>query len=140
VLSNLTTITLVCGPNDTVHPTPFSDTGTLYSLRLTCACRIIALSGLSVLDSACREHDIELTDCNPYTFTITPLLHSVNLAVMQHFYDMTNASIWGRDLFNPNNVDDQPAVDWPLFSDNASGVLVRDKEAGYDLAKLVKSL
>jgi len=59
---------------------------------------------------------------------------------MRHFYDMTNVSISGRDLFAPSRLEDQPAVDWPLFSDNTSGVLARDKEAGYDLAKLAESL
>ena len=139
VLSNLTNITIVCGPNDTVQPSPFSAPCTPCFLRLTCGCRIRARSGLSLLDSARREDDIELSDCDPY-YTRTPVLHSVNLAVMRHFYDMTNVSISGRDLFAPSRLEDQPAVDWPLFSDNTSGVLARDKEAGYDLAKLAESL
>jgi hypothetical protein len=59
---------------------------------------------------------------------------------MRHFYDMTNISISGRDLFAPSKLEDQPAVDWPLFADNTSGILARDKEAGYDLGKLADSL
>jgi hypothetical protein len=59
---------------------------------------------------------------------------------MRHFYDMTNVSISGRDLFAPSKLTDQPAIDWPLFADNTSGILARDKEAGYDLGKLADSL
>jgi len=54
VLSNLTNITLVCGPNDTVQPSLFSAPCAPCFLRLTCGCRILALSGLSLLDSARR--------------------------------------------------------------------------------------
>jgi len=53
---------------------------------------------------------------------------------------MTKISISGLDLFAPSKLENQPATDWPLFSDNTSDVLARDKEAGYDLAKLAESL
>ena len=140
VLSNLTNITLICGRNDSAKPAPFTESCTTCFLKLTCGCRILAHSGLSLLDSARKEHEIELGTCN-YLSEIRPaVLHTVNLAVMRHFYDMTNTSINGRDLFAPSRLEEQPAVNWPLFSDNMSGILARDKEAGYDLGKLAESL
>src|SRR5208282_1652643 len=140
ILSNYNNITMLCGPNNTVQPPPFTAPCTPCYLRIGCGCHIRTQSGQSLLDSARREDASELDDCERHWYTKTPVLHSVNLAVMRQFYDMTNKSILGRDLFPPSEMEDHPPIDWPLFSDNTSELLSRDKEAGYDLSKLSEGL
>src|SRR5208282_2412684 len=85
VLSNFTDAQLVCGPNRTVQPSPFTAPCTPCILRIACGCSLRTPSGLSALDSARREHNLELADCNINAQTRTPVLHTVNLAVLQHF-------------------------------------------------------
>jgi len=82
----------------------------------------------------------EIAKSNSSDPTSVSVLHSVNLAVLQNFYNLSNVMIYGRDLFDSTKLVDPQPVDWPLFSQNTSRLLAADTATGYSLNELVDSL
>jgi hypothetical protein len=140
VLSNLMDVQLVCGPDDQLQPNPFTAPCTLCFMHVHCGCSLRSSAGYSILDTARREHGIELSGCNRNATTRSTVQYTVNLALLHTFYVMANYSISGRDLIDPTKIKDLPPIDWPLFSANTSQIVAKDKADSYSLIKLAANL
>ena len=113
VLSNLTDIESVC---DGGHVVPWSTQVCMPCLiRMACNCRL--------------RHRLEwdrpkrtiapMPRCNSNSITASILhpVNPVNLALLHNFYDTTNVSITGRDLFNASELGVPKPLNWPMFAE-----------------------
>ena len=66
--------------------------------------------------------------------------HALNLAVLQTFYELSNASLNGAQLVNVSLLKTVRPISFPFFSDQTSKLLAADESASYSLKKLAESL
>ena len=103
----------------------------LKLLRLECGCSLR-------YDRA--NFALETVQC-PVNFSQTEtVLSAVNLAILQHFYDLSDEIVSGSRLYL-NNQTSQPApLQIPLFGENVSQWIADDEQASYSLTKLAEHL
>ncbi len=83
---------------------------------------------------------IQAWPCAMNDSRVMSVLHSVNLAVLAKFYDLTNASIMSHDLFDFSELKEPKPIEWPIFEADSERLLAADKAAGYSLEKLAISM
>jgi hypothetical protein len=66
--------------------------------------------------------------------------HALNLAVLQTFYELSNASLNGAQLVNVSLLKTVKPINFPIFSDQTYKLLAADGAASYSLKKLTESL
>jgi hypothetical protein len=76
----------------------------------------------------------------PENTTGSTVLHTVNLIVLQHFYDTTNLTVTGKSLMSPENKLTPEGVNWKTYGEKVSNLLAADTSASYSLKKLAESL
>jgi hypothetical protein len=128
VVSNLTSVRSYCG-GDT--RTPLSSEQCVPCLiTLGCSCSLVAN------EIVIRA---ENPDCDNYTSQVQ-VSHALNLAVLQTFYEMSNASLNGAQLVNVSLLKTVQPINLPFFSDQTDKLLAADEAASYSLKKLTESL
>jgi hypothetical protein len=99
-------------------------------VHLDCGCYLNSNGSIIV-----RENDCDTNQ--PLTSSI---LHGINLPLLQTFYDLTNETISGRNLFSPDELKRPTPLHLPVFGHNITQMLAADTAAGYSLEKLASSL
>jgi len=128
VLSNFENIRIVCNGNQTT--TKHIDICKPCILHLQCNCALYATGlNLTADSSTCPEDK---------TFHAS-IWHPINLALLNKFYDQTNLTISGRDLFEPNETLSLQPIQWPTFAENVSRILASDSQKSYSLNKIANS-
>ena len=100
-------------------------------VTVSCGCEL--LSGNTVLAT-------ETYGCTVGESRSNKLLHGVNLALIQQFYDYTNLSISGRNLFDQTEYKKLEEIHFPIFIENTTRYLANDQKISYSLKKLATSL
>lgn len=139
VLSNLTDVEQVCGAEK--PRSPFEAPCVLCLIRLSCDC-FLRHRPSSVGRNPTSHHDQRIIApkpvCKSNNTVPTSVLHTVNLALLQNFYDLTNETISGRDLFRASEPIEPKPLNLQLFSDNTNRLLSADKESSYSCQQFAK--
>jgi hypothetical protein len=128
VVSNLTDIHSSC--NGEPHTPSTGSTCAPCLITLSCGC---SLSTNEAVLSAARS------DCESRNATVD-VLHSVNLAVLQSFYDLANVSLTGNKLNKPASLREAQPLKLPFFGDGTAKLLAADESTSYSLRRLTDSL
>lgn len=131
VLSNLTDVSLICtGERKSLVSSPKC---ALCLTEIACGCRLFYRSErkrLITSTTPCRENASETSSIS----------HSVNLAVLKHFYDLSNTTILSSELFNFSQLRRPEPLDLPVFEAETERLLAQDQAASYSLSKLATSM
>ena len=82
----------------------------------------------------------EARGCLHRKLSSASVLHAVNVPLLRQFYDLSNLSISGKDLFAANNTLKLAPITWNIFADNVSTILAGDTQKSYSLGQIAKSL
>jgi hypothetical protein len=127
-VSNLTDIHSSCNGEPHTHPTGSACAPCL--ITSSCGC---SLSTNEAVLTAARS------DCDSRNTTVD-VLHSVNLAVLQSFYDLANISLTGNKLNRPVSLREAQPLKLPLFGDGTAKLLAADESTSYSLKSLTDGL
>ena len=130
IVTNATNLFVVC--NGTRRPTIARCNPCL--VQLECGCYILAGGN--------RLNDVGKADeegCNE-KHTESKILHAVNLAMLDAFYEGVNDSLTGQELFNASLDSTLSPLFVPIFGENMTRLLAADKTASYSLKRLAESL
>jgi hypothetical protein len=128
VASNLTSIQVQCPSH---RSTPTTEPCTPCVVHLDCNCTLYD-QGKLILK--------EMQGCHWDGPASTTILHPINLALLQQFYETGNESLSAKLLLNPSDVKQPAALHLSMFGNNVSQILAADKTDGYLLAKVAESL
>jgi hypothetical protein len=79
------------------------------------------------------------SDCDSRKTTVD-VLHSVNLAVLQSFYDLANVSLTGNKLNKPASLREAQPLKLPFFGNGTAKLLPTDESTNYSPRRLTDSL
>ena len=125
VLSNFVDLSLICFRQK--EPTRIMCNPCLITLG--CGCEVRSPTS-----------DIVKRSCIDQNSTDSKIEHVINLAMLQHFYDITNLTASGKTLFGSNDKIIPEQVNWNLYSEKVSNLLAADDSQKYSLQKLAASL
>jgi hypothetical protein len=74
------------------------------------------------------------SDCDSRNTTVD-VLHSVNLAVLQSFYDLANILLMGNKLNKPASLREAQPLKLPFFDDGTAKLLAADESTSYSAQK-----
>ena len=127
VLSNHTNLRVTCKQESKLKPLTTADCMPCL-VELPCECALSTWHGVHLIPSP-------RNDCKEQV-TTTTTLHTVNLAVLQKWYDLSNHSLAGEPLLRADQLIQPQPVNWKLFSSNISRQLAADSELSYSLNKI----
>ena len=97
-------------------------------ITVGCGCRVHSASWI-VIERFCPENESD-----------SSMLYTVNLIVLQHFYDITNLTMTGKSRMTPEDRILPVGVKWEFYGEKVSKLLAADDSASYSLKKLAASL
>ena len=103
----------------------------LKLVRLRCGCSLRYRSAVYVLETAHCEANFSQTEA---------VFSAVNLAVLQHFYDLSDEIVSGSRLYTQNESSPPAPLQISLFGENVTQLIADDREASYSLTKLAEHL
>jgi hypothetical protein len=130
VVSNLTRMHASC-LGETSKP-PTSQPCSPCLIHIECGCSL--LSDETTLFSAQTTRP-----CDNFSATVE-VRHSVNLAILQSFYEVTNISLSGRSLLRAEQVPEHQALELKFFGEATDKLWAADEAASYSLKRLSESL
>ena len=128
VASNLTKITVSC--DDRISE-PTTELCAPCVIHLDCNC--------TLMDHG-RIVQKEIQGCHWDGPAGVSVMHPVNLALLQQFYDTGNENLSTQLLLDPSQVKRPVDLNLPFFGSNISQILAADKTDGYILSKVAESL
>ena len=126
VAANYSDLQIKC-PDSTRTPTASCS---LCLIQVACGC---------VLQTA-NETLAQERDCHSEHDSSSNILHAVNLALLNKFYNLTNTTLSGRSLVPSNRAVTPQPITLPIFGQNVEKILASDQAASYSLEKLVSAL
>jgi len=100
-------------------------------LHLDCGCSLLTNNG--VVTS-------QISGCDDNKTNSASVYHAVNLALLNHFYDLTNVTLNGKGLLNPDEKINIKPITLPVFGENISSILAADSSMSYSLSKIANSI
>jgi hypothetical protein len=85
-------------------------------------------------EASLRNNVLEETDCAVHNSS-NEVLYAVNLAVLQFFYDLTNATVSGKTLTPLSKLQELQLLELPFFGKEVDKWLTADKAVSYSLKR-----
>ena len=101
---------------------------TIYQTTIPCGCDVLT-----------NDTRLVRNRCIPRENETGTVLHSVNLALLQLFYQMTNNSLTGSNLFKPTELKPIQPIEFPFFAET-NRLLSADSAPSRSLKKLSELL
>jgi hypothetical protein len=129
VVSNLTKVHTRC------EERPHQPAGPCVPCLVTlgCGCSLVAY------ETSITNNVLEEVDCGVHNWS-KEIMYAVNLAVLQSFYDLANATVSDKTLTPLNKLQEAQRLDLPLFRREVDKWLAADKAVSYSLKKVVEGL
>lgn len=128
IASNMTNMTVQC---DGKLSAPTTELCAPCMIHLDCNCTLMEQG---------RTVQKEIQGCHWDGPAAARVMHPVNLALLQQFYETGNETLSTQLLWEPSKVQRPTDLNLPFFGNNISQILAADKTDGYLLSKVAQSL